>query len=157
MREREARSNPGGIGAYKRSNETPLLCICFKESVCTGEVFVLELLRKNIHMDRIKGEAQTQIVLEDDINITDAKPDVFILVTEKGDIQTEEIRVMEDHVHVRGKLHFCVFYLSDEEIHRAVLAIWKTFDFFFFLICCERWRDLILLSAIRKTSRGGDF
>jgi len=118
LRECEARSDPGGIGAYKRSNETPLLCICFKESVCTGEVFVLELLRKNIHMDRIKGEAQTQIVLEDDINITDAKPDVFMLVTEKGDIQTEEIRVMEDHVHVRGKLHFCVFYLSDEEIHR---------------------------------------
>ena len=40
----------------------------------------MELVRKNIHMDRIKGQASTQITLEDDINISDSKPDASKLI-----------------------------------------------------------------------------
>lgn len=77
----------------------------------------MELSTKNIHMDRIKSETQTQVALEDDINIADVKPDVFQLVTEKGEARVEEIRALEDHVHVKGKLYFCVLYISDEDVH----------------------------------------
>lgn len=77
----------------------------------------MELIQKNIHMDRIKCKASTQVTIEDDINITDAKPDVYQLVMEQGSADIEEVRAVEDHVHVRGVLKFQVLYLSDEEIH----------------------------------------
>ena len=69
-------------------------------------------------MDRMKCQARTQIALEDDINIADVKPDVFSLVTEQGEVEIEEVRAMEDHVLVKGKLHFCILYLSDEDVRR---------------------------------------
>ena len=78
----------------------------------------MELVRKNIHMDQIKCKAGTQITLEDDINITDAKPDVYQLIMEQGEIEIEEMRPVADHVHIRGKLHFEVLYLSDEDVRR---------------------------------------
>lgn len=77
----------------------------------------MELIQKNIHMDRIKCRASAQVTIEDDINITDAKPDVYQLVTEQGHVDIEEVRAVEDHVHVKGVLKFQVLYLSDEEVH----------------------------------------
>lgn len=77
----------------------------------------MELIQKNIHMDRIKCRASAQVTIEDDINITDAKPDVYQLVMEQGQVDIEEVRAVEDHVHVKGTLKFQVLYLSDEEVH----------------------------------------
>lgn len=77
----------------------------------------MELIQKNIHMDRIKCRASAQVTIEDDINITDAKPDVYQLVMEQGNADIEEVRAVEDHVHVKGVLKFQVLYLSDEEVH----------------------------------------
>lgn len=78
----------------------------------------MEFIQKSIHMDRIKCAASAQIALEDDINITDAKPDVYQLIMEQGQVDVEEMRAVEDHVHVKGTLKFCVLYLSDEEVRR---------------------------------------
>lgn len=78
----------------------------------------MELIKKSIHMDQQKCSASTQITIEDDINITDVKPDVFQLVTEQGSVDIEEVRAVEDHVHIRGTLKFQVLYISDEEAHR---------------------------------------
>lgn len=75
----------------------------------------MELIKKNIHMDRIKCRAVTQIALEDDINIPDVKPDVSVLNFEKGKIQIDEIKPSEDNVNVRGQLQFSVLYQSKEE------------------------------------------
>lgn len=78
----------------------------------------MELIQKNIRMDQPKCAASTQITIEDDINITDSRPDVFSLVTERGTVDIDEVRAVEDHVHIRGTLHFWVLYISEEEIHR---------------------------------------
>lgn len=78
----------------------------------------MEIISKNIHMDQMKCKAETQITLEDDINIADIKPDVFQLVMEQGEVVVEEVRPVADHVHVKGKLLFRVFYVSDEDIRR---------------------------------------
>lgn len=78
----------------------------------------MELIQKNIHMDQIKCEAAAQVTIEDDINITDAKPDVYQLVMEQGDVDIAEVRALEDHVHIKGILKFQVLYISDEEVHR---------------------------------------
>ena len=73
----------------------------------------MDLLKKNIHMDRIKGRATTQITLEDDVNISDSKPDASKLIYDRGSVSLEEIKATEDHVTLKGKLNFMVMYLTE--------------------------------------------
>jgi LysM repeat protein len=73
----------------------------------------VELVRKNIHMDRIKGQATTQITLEDDVNISDSKPDVSKLIYDRGSVALEEVKATEDHVTIKGRLNFAVMYLPE--------------------------------------------
>lgn len=74
----------------------------------------MELIKRNIHMDRIRAEAVSQITLEDDMNIPENKPDVEALNMEKGDVVIEEIKAGTDAVYVRGKLVFCILYRTSE-------------------------------------------
>lgn len=74
----------------------------------------MELIKKNIHMDREKCKAATQITLEDDIIVPDSKPDVDKLIFDKGIIKIEEIKTTADHVTVKGKLCFYLMYLGEE-------------------------------------------
>ncbi len=75
----------------------------------------MELIKRNIHMDRIKTEAVTQFTLEDDVNIPDSKPDVNTLNLEKGELVIEEIKPGNDSVNVRGYLDYVVLYHTLEE------------------------------------------
>lgn len=77
--------------------------------------FLVELVKKRIHMDRISGRAGTQTVLEEDINISDNKPDAESLLCSKGDILLEEIRAGENVVTVKGKLMVSILYLTDAD------------------------------------------
>ena len=64
----------------------------------------MELIKRNIHMDRTKTEAVTQFTIEDDVNIPDSKPDVNALNLEKGELVIDEIKPGTDSVNVRGYL-----------------------------------------------------
>ncbi len=75
----------------------------------------MELIKRNIHMDRIKTEAVTQFTLEDDVNIPESKPDVNALNLEKGELVVEEIRPGNDAVNVRGYLTYVILYHTLEE------------------------------------------
>ena len=50
-------------------------------------VFVLELSKKYIHMNREKGKAVTQITLDDDFNVPVTKPDLIRIILDKGEIR----------------------------------------------------------------------
>ncbi len=80
----------------------------------------MELIKKNIHMDRIKCRSTSQVSQEEDINIPDSKPDVAALVYEKGLVQIEEVKPTEDHVTIRGKICFSVLYQTREEGQKLV-------------------------------------
>ena len=75
----------------------------------------MELLKRNIHMDRVRAEAVTQITLEDDVNIPENKSDVSTLNLEKGEIIVEEIKPAADAVTVRGHLSYVILYHTVEE------------------------------------------
>ena len=75
----------------------------------------MNLIRKNIHMDHVSNQALTQISLEEDINLSDTKPDIQRIIYEKGQIQIEEVKPTKDYVTVRGRLLFCMLYTSIEE------------------------------------------
>ena len=66
-------------------------------------------------MDRIRTEAISQITLEDDVNISDNKPDVDMINMEKGEILIDEVKAGADMVHIRGRLSFCILYCTSEK------------------------------------------
>ena len=75
----------------------------------------MELLKRNIHMDRVRAEAVTQITLEDDVNVSENKPDVSALNLEKAEVIIEEIKPGTDTVTVRGYLAYVILYHTAEE------------------------------------------
>lgn len=77
--------------------------------------FILELLKKYIHMSREKGEAATQITLDDDFNVPDVKPDLIRIIMDKGEIRLDEANITQDHVWLKGALRFSMLYRSDQE------------------------------------------
>ncbi len=78
-------------------------------------VFVLELSKKYIHMNREKGKAVTQITLDDDFNVPDTKPDLIRIILDKGEIRLDETTITQDHVWLKGVLKFSLLYRSDQE------------------------------------------
>lgn len=74
----------------------------------------MNLLKKNIHMHRIRSEAMTQITLEDDRNIPENKPDVNNINLEKARVVVEEIKPGTDVVNLKGVLHFEILYHTQE-------------------------------------------
>lgn len=75
----------------------------------------MDLIKKNIHMDRIRVSAVSQSTLEDDLNIPDSKPDVSNLNLEKGTLVIEEIKPGTDVVNVKGKFVYSVLYHTAED------------------------------------------
>ncbi len=73
----------------------------------------MELIKRNIHMDRLKCKASIQITLEDDINISDSRPDALKLIMDRGNVVIEEVRVTDDHVGVKGRLKVHLLYLAE--------------------------------------------
>lgn len=80
----------------------------------------MELIKKNVHMNRLKGKMVTQLTLEDDFNVPDVKPDIDQMIKESSEIKIESVKVQEGKVTVRGKLIFRVLYCSsaaEKQIH----------------------------------------
>ena len=74
----------------------------------------MELIKKNIHMNRQKGSAVTQITLDDDFIVPDALDDVSQVLLDTGDIQIESSKVQGEKVAVKGRLIFRVLYRREE-------------------------------------------
>lgn len=73
----------------------------------------MELVKQNIHMDRIKCLTSTQITLENDVNIPDNRPDAESIVLSKGMIFVEDSKASDNHVLVKGKLQFALLIQSE--------------------------------------------
>ncbi|WP_099469289.1 DUF3794 and LysM peptidoglycan-binding domain-containing protein [Konateibacter massiliensis] len=73
----------------------------------------MELVKKNIHMNGLKGKAVNQVTLEDDYNVPDSKADVINIIQDSSEIIITEVKAADGHALVRGKLRFKVLYVSD--------------------------------------------
>jgi LysM repeat protein len=74
----------------------------------------MELLRKNIHTQRLKSKAVLQMPLEADINVSDTKPDVSKIIYNQGRIKVDEIKTGMNKVWVKGKLCYRLLYKTAE-------------------------------------------
>lgn len=73
----------------------------------------MELLKKNIHTERIKAKALLQIPLEEDINVSDTKPDVARIVCCSGRVKVDEIKMGMNKIWVKGRLEFQIMYQAE--------------------------------------------
>ncbi len=62
----------------------------------------MELVKKNIHMNRWKNHAATQITLDDDFIVPDTMDDMEQIVLDTGSIQIETSRPRERRCQSKG-------------------------------------------------------
>lgn len=75
---------------------------------------MLELVKKNIHMNRWKGNATSQITLDDDFIVPDSMDDVDQIILSSGEITIDSVKNQVERVVVRGKLDFTILYRGAE-------------------------------------------
>ena len=77
------------------------------------EGFSVDLIKKNIHMNKLKCKSTLQLTLDDDFNVPDVKPDIDQIITGQGEIKISDIKAMNGKLLVKGALGFNVLYLCD--------------------------------------------
>lgn len=75
----------------------------------------MELIKKNIHMNKLKCKSTLQLTLDDDFNVPDIKPDIDRIITQQGAVKINEIKAMNGKLMIKGVLGFNVLYFSGED------------------------------------------
>lgn len=75
---------------------------------------MLELMKRNIHMNRWKNQVNTQVTLDDDFIVPDTMSDIAQVILDAGEILMEPVKVQSERVQVRGKLDFHMLYRKEE-------------------------------------------
>lgn len=75
----------------------------------------MELLKKKIHMNRLKCRGVSQLSLEEDFNVPDSKPDVGTIVESSGEVRMDDVKVGTGQVTVRGVLSIQVLYIAERK------------------------------------------
>lgn len=75
----------------------------------------MNIIRNNIHMDRIKCKAVSQVTIEDDINLPENSPDLDKIIFREGNVVISDVKVSKDHATVKGTLEIFILYLTEEE------------------------------------------
>lgn len=78
----------------------------------------MELLMKNIHMCRRAKQVETQTVLEEDLNVPDAKPDVEMIIQSREHVVVEHTRTEAGKLFADGYMEVGILYLDDTSEHR---------------------------------------
>lgn len=73
----------------------------------------MELVKKQIHMNRWKGNVTTQVTLDDDFIVPDTMDDMAQVLLDDGEIQIESVKNQGERVLVKGKLEFQVLYRKE--------------------------------------------
>ena len=74
----------------------------------------MELVKKQIHMNRWKGNVTTQVTLDDDFIVPDTMDDMAQVLLDNGEVQIESLKNQGEKVLVKGKLDFQVLYRREE-------------------------------------------
>ncbi len=81
----------------------------------------MELLMKNIHMCRQAKQAGTQITLDEDLNVPDARPDVETIIQSRERVTVEHMRAEAGKLLVDGCMEVSILYMDDtkdRQLHR---------------------------------------
>lgn len=75
----------------------------------------MELVKKNIHMNRQQSRSEVLLSLGDDINVPDIKPDVAAVIKTGGEFIVGEQKVVNGRLYVRGEFRYQLLYVSEDK------------------------------------------
>ena len=75
----------------------------------------MELQKQEYRILRQKSSAESQITMDEEFNVPDARPDVGRMIQKKGSVQIRKVNVSDDRVMLSGELQFCLLYVADDE------------------------------------------
>ncbi len=81
----------------------------------------MDLLMKNIHMCRQTKHGETQLTLDEDLNVPDIRPDVELIVQSRGRIVVEHTRAETQKLLVDGFMEVGILYMdntTERQLHR---------------------------------------
>ena len=68
----------------------------------------MELQKQEYRILRQKSSAESQITMDEEFNVPDARPDVGRMIQKKGSVQIRKVNVSDDRVMLRGELQVCL-------------------------------------------------
>ena len=71
---------------------------------------MMELIKRRMHMNRMKSRVTSQMTLDDDFNVPDSMDDVDQLILQNGEVAIESSRNQGEKAFVKGHLTFRVLY-----------------------------------------------
>ena len=74
----------------------------------------MDLVKKNIHMEHTKANTATQLTFDEDMNLSENKPDCSEICFSRGWVETTDIKPLMDEVRVAGNLCFHLLYHTEE-------------------------------------------
>lgn len=76
--------------------------------------FFMDFLYRNIHMEQKKWSAASQMTIEEDINVPDAKGDCLSILLKDAALHIDETRSGREQVVVKGNLEYQILYETKE-------------------------------------------
>jgi len=113
----------------------------------------LELIKRELHLDKIKNQITTQITIDDDFNIPDSLGDVYKILFDHACIQLDEVKVSDHHIAIRGNLVFSVLYQAEKHIRPLQSVEGKIpFDEFIHMNGAQATDDVKVFNIIENLS-----
>ncbi len=75
----------------------------------------MDIRKRKVYMNRQTASLVTQVTLDEDRNVPDAKPDLKEIITGRGHVETEELRCSGERANLKGVLQYQILYLADTE------------------------------------------
>lgn len=75
----------------------------------------MELIKKQVHMNKYNCIKNIRVTLDNDFNVPDVNADVMSIIKAKGEAEMKEVRFVSGKGLLKGKLSFCILYVGDEE------------------------------------------
>lgn len=79
----------------------------------------MELIKRNIHMNRQKCKSCLQLTLDNDLNVPDIKPDIERIIREQGEIKLQEVKTVNGRVLLKGNLNFHILYIDADNEYQV--------------------------------------
>lgn len=76
----------------------------------------MDLKTAQITSNQIVCHSDTQITLENDMNVPDSKPDIDKIIKIEGNISSNSVSALEGKVNVKGTLDYFILYASNDDI-----------------------------------------
>ena len=73
----------------------------------------MEIKKTNVHIEQVKECISSQFVLEQDINLSETRPDIAAICMRRAQLVVEELRPYTDVVQVKGNLEYSILYQTE--------------------------------------------